>query len=183
MTLLSMSSKNMKQAINNKQGPTLDTESTVADIKTVEIEPDQTEQVVEAFKSLYQILDKQTLSYERMLAVYANDVMFEDSLHSLLGIDAMMMYFEQMYENVSSIEFDFHDTCIKDHQAFITWTMTFCHKSLHKGRPIHVEGITHLMIEGERVMKHRDYFDAGQMLYEHIPVLSIAIKALKRRLA
>ncbi|QHF41154.1 transcriptional regulator [Pseudomonas sp. S34] len=30
--------------------------------------------------------------------------------------------------------------------------------------------------------RHRDYFDAGALLYEHLPVLSRAIAWLKRRL-
>jgi hypothetical protein len=33
------------------------------------------------------------------------------------------------------------------------------------------------------VYLHRDYFDAGALLYEHLPVLGTLIGWLKRRLA
>ena len=33
------------------------------------------------------------------------------------------------------------------------------------------------------LFERRDYFDAGNLLYEHLPVLGAAIRWLKRRLA
>jgi hypothetical protein len=35
---------------------------------------------------------------------------------------------------------------------------------------------------GERVHFHRDYFDLGAMIYERIPVLGGAVRAIKARL-
>lgn len=33
-----------------------------------------------------------------------------------------------------------------------------------------------------KVYRHRDYFDAGSLIYEHLPVLGRAIAWLKRRM-
>ncbi len=33
----------------------------------------------------------------------------------------------------------------------------------------------------DKVYRHRDYFDAGAMLYEHLPVLGRVVSWLKRR--
>ena len=34
-----------------------------------------------------------------------------------------------------------------------------------------------------KVERHRDYFDAGALLYQHVPLLGSAIRWLQRRLA
>ena len=48
--------------------------------------------------------------------------------------------------------------------------------------PFHPEHTAHLPWR-ERVYRHRDYFDAGALLYEHLPLLGSVIAWLKRRLA
>jgi len=61
--------------------------------------------------------------------------------------------------------------------------MTYQHPSLNKGQPIKVEGASKLVVQDDRIISHRDYFDAGNLLYEHIPVLKNVIRFLKRRMS
>ncbi len=63
----------------------------------------------------------------------------------------------------------------------LTWTMNYSHPRLKGGRNIAVEGATQLRFSN-LVVSHQDYFDGGNVLYEHIPILSTVIAQLKKRM-
>ena len=61
--------------------------------------------------------------------------------------------------------------------------MTFRHKSLAGGKTILVSGTTFLRLNDDnKVYFHRDYFDLGEMLYEHLPLLGRLLTTIKGRL-
>ncbi len=138
---------------------------------------------VESFKELYNTLNRDTLSLEKLATVYHNDIMFEDCFHSIHGIALMHDYFDNLYENVSSISFEFEDEWADDHSAMLTWTMSYQHPKLNSGNTIRVKGASRLTFKDNKVIGHRDYFDGGALLYEHIPLLKRVIHFLKNRLA
>lgn len=120
---------------------------------------------------------------EKLYEVYTDDVIFSDPLHHVEGCAALSRYFAAMYKNVEHCQFVYHTRQRQDRQAFVTWTMTFVHPKLAGGRMIKVEGCSALTFADDgRVARHRDYFDAGAMLYEHIPVMGRVIRWLKHRL-
>jgi SnoaL-like protein len=143
--------------------------------------------IVARFKTLYRTLNRDSLSRSKLADFYSEDIQFRDSLHEINGLSKMLSYFEAMYENVPQIKFDFHDEFSKEtdggSSAMITWTMAFQHSKLNRGKEITVQGSTHLRSRDGKVFMHRDYFDAGEMLYEHIPGLALVIRQLKKRLA
>jgi hypothetical protein len=61
--------------------------------------------------------------------------------------------------------------------------MTYRHPRLKQGEPILVQGCSHLLWTDDKVFQHRDFFDAGALLYEHLPVMGRMIRWLKGRLA
>ena len=119
----------------------------------------------------------------RLPELYASDISFTDPLHHISGIVALHAYFEQLYDNVSAIKFDIHaHDCVSDTEGYLRWTMHFSHPRLRGGQTISVKGCTHLKWR-DKVYYHHDYFDAGAMLYENVPVLGSVIAWLKIRLA
>ena len=54
------------------------------------------------------------------------------------------------------------------------------HRALKRGKPVIVNGLSQLTC-GDRIFYHRDYFDAGQLLYEQVPLLGAVNRWLKRR--
>lgn len=36
-------------------------------------------------------------------------------------------------------------------------------------------------IRDDRIVRQRDYYDAGEMIYEHLPILGWAVRGVKRR--
>ena len=66
-------------------------------------------------------------------------------------------------------------------EGYLRWVMSYRHPRLAGGKVIRVSGCSHLLWR-DKVYRHRDYFDAGALLYEHLPVLGRVIAWLKRRM-
>lgn len=122
---------------------------------------------------------------DRLGLLYADDIHFSDPLHDVHGLIDLSRYFEQLYANVSQLDFDFAGfDQVRDGQGYLRWTMRYCHPRLKGGEPITLEGCSLLVWNAEgKVTRHQDFFDAGALLYEHIPLLGGAIRWLRRRLA
>ena len=120
---------------------------------------------------------------QRLGQLYSDDVLFRDPLHEVRGLPALQRYFAEMYANVGRLDFDFHSfDQVCDGEGYLRWTMHFRHPRLRGGALINVDGCSHLLWR-DKVYQHRDYFDAGAMLYEHLPLMGGVIAWLKRRLA
>ena len=133
------------------------------------------------FATEFAALDAGNLA--RLGELYSDDVLFRDPLHEVRGLPALQRYFAEMYANVGRLDFDFYGfDQVCDGEGYLRWTMHFRHPRLRGGAPISVDGCSHLLW-WDKVYQHRDYFDAGAMLYEHLPLMGGVIAWLKRRLA
>jgi limonene-1,2-epoxide hydrolase len=136
---------------------------------------------VAAFCDLYSKLDARGCEQSKLLEVYAPDVLFVDPFHRIEGREALCTYLHNLYQGVNSCRFDFKEQWVREGSAVLTWTMFLSHPKLRSGKMIQVEGAS--VIEfNERISQHRDYFDAGQMLYENIPLLGKLVRIIKERL-
>lgn len=138
---------------------------------------------LEAFCAFFNKLDKTCT--KKLYMFYTSDVSFVDPLHRIEGREALEAYFTALYENVTSCRFDFHHRQRQGDTAFVTWTMQLVHPRLDGGRMIAVEGCSRLEFapdDAGRVARHRDYFDAGALVYERLPLLGGAVRLVKRRL-
>lgn len=133
------------------------------------------------FAQTFAGLDRNNL--ERLDDLYSNDVHFTDPLHEVRGLPQMRVYFAELYARIDDLHFDFHGfDQVGEGEGYLRWSMSYRHPRLDSGRLIRVDGCSHLLWR-DKVYRHRDYFDAGALLYEHLPVLGQAIRWLKRRLA
>ena len=116
--------------------------------------------------------------------LYSEDIAFADPLHEVHGLHDLRKYFADLYANVSELQFEFHAfDQVREGKGYLRWTMTYRHPRLNQGEPIAVQGCSHLLWTEHKVFQHRDFFDAGALLYEHLPVMGRMIGWLKRRLA
>jgi hypothetical protein len=143
----------------------------------------RSEQIIENFKQLYNKLNRDTATLELLERVYAENIQFEDCFHNIKGIKSLFEYFDNLYENVEFIGFDFKNQWLNENSAMLTWTMSYKHPKLNGGQLIAVEGASQLDFNHGKVIRHRDYFDGGALLYENIPILKRVIFFLKNRLA
>lgn len=137
---------------------------------------------LQGFARDFAALDKHNL--ERLGQLYSDDIRFTDPLHEVQGLPQVRRYFAELYANVSELKFNVHGfDASGEGQGYLRWTMTYRHPRLQGGQPIQVEGCSHLLWRDDKVYRHRDYFDAGALLYEHLPLLGRVIHWLKGRLA
>ncbi|HEX4909607.1 MAG TPA: nuclear transport factor 2 family protein [Permianibacter sp.] len=119
---------------------------------------------------------------EQLSRVYAENVLFIDPFHRIEGLPALKAYFAGMYSNVRHVEFQFERVLQDDSSALIRWTMSLSHPRLNSGKTLHIPGVTELEFT-DRITLHRDFFDAGALLYEQVPVIGWAIRRIKERIA
>lgn len=134
---------------------------------------------LQTFVDVYSRLGTDNL--DELKPLYHPDITFIDPLHRTQGVDALLSSFMRSYSNIIYCQFVIDSVFESGEEAAVYWTMTFQHKQLNKREPINVVGHSHLKSEQGLVTYHRDYLDVGAMIYEHIPVLGIAVKGIKKR--
>ena len=131
-------------------------------------------------KEAYQSLGSDNLSV--MQSLYTNDVYFEDPSHGIQGRGHLMEYFANMFKNLDHCSFKFHQTITNGSDIFMTWTMFLNHPRLRSGETVRVEGASYLKTRNGQIYFHRDYFDMGAMLYEHLPLIGRVVRKIKQGL-
>ena len=137
--------------------------------------------LAERVKRAYQTIDKGNLAEVETL--YTQDVYFEDPTHGVQGKQALLRYFESMFETPRDCRFRFHQTITDGSDVFLSWTMFLRHPRLRRGETIRVEGASYLKTRNGKIYYHRDYFDMGALVYENLPLLGRVIQHIRQRLS
>ena len=115
---------------------------------------------------------------------YAPDVVFEDPLGRIHGRDNLHAYYENMYKTVQEIRFDFSSSVVQDDTHVVVWTMRLKARGLNRGQEVVLDGNSVLRFGADdKVIFHRDYFDMGAFVYQHVPVLLWLVAKVNQRLA
>ena len=136
--------------------------------------------LAERVKEAYQALGSENIADVESL--YTTDIYFEDPSHAIQGKPSLMRYFANQFKNLDKCSFKFHSTIANETDIFMTWTMFVNHSKLRGGETIRVEGTSYLRTRNGKIYYHRDYFDMGAMLYEHLPLIGRIIQRIKQRL-
>lgn len=132
------------------------------------------------FQAIYHNLSKNNL--DSLNLIYHKDICFEDPLHKIIGLNDFIDYFNNLFTHVNSCTFEVNHTIQSPNEAAIYWVMRYQHPKLNSGKTISITGHSHLKAMDNKVIYHRDYLDAGAMIYEHIPLLGGVIRYLKKRI-
>ncbi|WP_218313136.1 nuclear transport factor 2 family protein [Alteromonas antoniana] len=140
--------------------------------------------VIERFKSLYS--DLTLITPADLEKVYSDDVFFVDPIDSHQGIEEVKTYFSKLTEEAESCRFDIDviAKCEKNEEGLhflVNWTMHLVLRS--SGKYIELPGTTQLKVHNDKICYHRDFYDLGTMVYEHIPVLGWIVKKIKAKLS
>lgn len=120
---------------------------------------------------------------ETLEKLYNEDIIFSDPLHRIQGLEGLRAYFIQLYANTHDIRYTITGADeVQPGHGYLRWTLQFRHPHLDRGQLICLQGCSYLQWQ-DRVHLHQDYFDAGALLYEHVPLMGSAIRWLKGRLA
>lgn len=135
--------------------------------------------IIDQFSMFY--TDLASMKIDELSNIYSQDIVFIDPVEKHKGIASVENYFTRLLSSAKFCTFTIHSKLeTEDSGYLVTWTMKFTSKSMKRGKPISVDGITLLKIQDSKIVYHRDYYDLGQMVYENIPVLGRLIKKIKR---
>jgi limonene-1,2-epoxide hydrolase len=136
------------------------------------------EEVIKKFKKYFAELHMDDTSV--LNEIYSDKVFFKDPIHEINGRENLKSYFKKLNENLIQGSFLFTDESIVDNKAYLSWEMSLKLKKPKKY--VQASGISVLTFE-QKITKHRDYFDAGELFYENIPILGSMIRFIKKKIA
>ncbi len=114
---------------------------------------------------------------------YAEDVWFNDTLKTVEGREALTTYLRHSAEAVQNCRVEILDTLSNDEgDYFVRWTMVIRFKRFKPNEDTQTIGMSHLRFNREGLATlHQDYWDSTAGIFEHVPILGAAIRAIKRR--
>ena len=139
--------------------------------------------IIEKFCQLYAELHNADLS--ALGTIYTEHVEFIDPITEHHGLQALTAYLSALTSQTETCYFDIYEIHSTGSEqpvsCTITWTMRLTLKS--GSRKVTLDGVSLLRFDNNKIWFQRDYYDLGEMVYEHIPVLSWIINKIKQRLA
>ena len=90
-------------------------------------------------------------------------------------------HYERFYKHIESMRYEFGPMTIEGRQVSVQWIAFFRHGKLNGGREISLRGATWLECGGgkDKVIRFKEYFDLGELAYEHLPLLGFIIRKVK----
>lgn len=136
---------------------------------------------VESIKKFYNETTKENM--KPVIDFYDPSVKFEDPVGKHEGRDSLLKYYENLYQNVKEIRFDFTGFVENGKTVVAIWRMTLKTDKLNGGEAFTVDGNSVITFnDGGKAVYHRDYFDMGEFIYERVPVVGFLTRKIKERL-
>lgn len=136
------------------------------------------QQGVEGLIAFYEGLSPASL--ELVGEVYAPDARFKDPFNDVTGHVAIRQVFAHMFESVEEPRFRVVNRVCQGDQAVLEWVFSL----RLRGSPIDVCGASMLRFGADgRVRLHRDYWDPLEELLAKLPLVGVAARYVRRRMA
>ncbi|MES2561731.1 MAG: nuclear transport factor 2 family protein [Pseudomonadota bacterium] len=137
------------------------------------------ERELERLVRFYETIAPATVAAE-LARVYAADAHFKDPFNDVRGVPAIAAIFTHMFTQVNAPRFVVTSRVSQGAQAFLTWDFEFTMKR-YSTAPQTIRGATHIVFDIEgKVIRHRDYWDVAEELYEKLPLLGSLMRWLKK---
>ncbi|ESR25733.1 nuclear transport factor 2 family protein [Lutibaculum baratangense] len=135
-------------------------------------------EIVERYGRTLETLAPDTIA--DLTAMCERDVHFVDPFNEVRGREGMAHVFHDMFEKLDEVGFEVEEIVGGGRIYALRFTFTAAGKMI--GR-VSVPGMTYVRLsEKGLVEEHVDFWDGG-VLYEHMPVLGRAVRAVKKRIA
>jgi len=117
----------------------------------------------------------------RMEAMYATNVQFSSPYTTLVGRDALSEHYKNLFANLKSFNLEITEEFVSGQETVLLWDVTYAHPKLNSGATLKASGVSHLTFANDQVLSQRDYFDAGNMVYEHVTLVGRVVKWVKNK--
>ncbi len=134
------------------------------------------------WRSFLETLRPDTLG--RLDHLAATDIHYHDPFIDARGVGNVRRVFARVFDDIEDPRYTFtHCACDGD-ACFLRWHFTCRPKNIRRGLPWICDGITELRFDAHgRVLAHWEHWDAGEQVYEKLPVLRTIIRVGKRRIS
>jgi hypothetical protein len=114
-------------------------------------------------------------------ALVTADMHFKDPFNDINGVDRVIGLLHHMFETTQGAKFVIRDHALGSSLAFISWDFRCTVARLGQ---LELVGVSELRFTDDlRVRAHIDHWDAGEQLYQRLPLLGSVLNLIKRRLA
>lgn len=134
---------------------------------------------IHRFVDYYAGLDKQSPS--ALAGLYASDAILIDPFGEHRGLPEIQRYFAHLLARVAYCRFAIDPPLCDEARFAVSWTMHWSHPKVAGGEGLSLPGCSVVDLKNDLIIRQRDYYDAGEMLYEHLPLLGWAVRSVKRR--
>ncbi len=137
--------------------------------------PQDATQAGSRFTALYAQLDAPDLA-ERVAALYADQLYFNDTLTTLRGRDALVSYLQATAGRAGNMQVTLLGAVADGNDIYLRWHMKFEFKALWRTAHSDTVGMTHLRFDNEgRIVLHQDFWDGAEGIYRHLPAIGAVI--------
>ncbi len=106
---------------------------------------------------------------------------FEDPFHKVVGVDTIYKIFENMYQKLHNPRFEIIEHISNENTSYIKWN--FYYQIAYDSEIFSFVGVSRVVFNHYGIVKeHIDFWDAGNNIYEKIPILGFIIRLIKRKL-
>lgn len=137
---------------------------------------------VERFKAVYADLQGPDLA-ERISAAYAEELYFNDTLHTFSHRAGLIKYLTETAERVEDVHVDVDRVIVDGADVWLKWRMQTRAKALGRTMQADTIGMTHLRFDNNGlVVLHQDYWDSTEGVFAHIPFIGGLVRWTRNRL-
>ncbi len=138
---------------------------------------ERTRAMVEQFKARFVKIGPELA--ENLDQLYTEDVAFRDPISTVRGLPDLQRYFARFAEVSAGAHFEITDEIVQPGQAVVFWTMVMVKADGSEARRF--QGVSHMKVR-DRIFEERDYFDLGEAVYDHVPVVNWFTRLVRSRL-
>ncbi len=137
---------------------------------------------VERFKAVYSDLQGSDLD-QRVSAAYAEQLYFNDTLHTFDNRAELSKYLQETAERVDSVAVHVDRVILDGVDVWLKWRMETRARALGRTMQADTIGMTHLRFnDSGQVVLHQDYWDSTEGVFSHIPVIGGLVRWTRNRL-
>lgn len=140
---------------------------------------DRLQPVIRRFNDYYASMDTQPP--ETLNTIYHPNATLADPFGEHRGLVAIHRYFAHLLKNVERCRFSTDGPLISEDRFAVSWIMNWSHPRIAGGKPLTLAGCSVMNTKEDLIIHQRDYYDAGEMIYEHLPLLGSAVRSVKKR--
>lgn len=128
------------------------------------------------FRQTFEDLTHEDLA-RRIDKLYAEEFYFNDTVHIAHKRADLVNYMTETGKKLVQSRVDVHQVIRDGTDVYVRWEMTFISRAMGRRIESHSIGMTHLRFnENGQIVLHQDFWDSGNALYAHLPVVGFFVR-------